>query len=134
MADVNGIEPGAASVLIVDDQEPFRAVARMVVTIADGFELAGEAQSGEEAVEMVRSEAPAMVLMDINLPGISGIEATRQLLATRPDTVVVLLSSYDSDSLPADAMTSGAVRYVHKEELSADVLCEIWAERTANGT
>ena len=126
--DVSTDAPGTASVLIVDDQEPFRAVARMVVGIADGFELVGEAESGEEAVALARTEAPAVVLMDINLPGINGIEATRRVLEDRPDTVVVLLSSYDAESLPADAATSGAARYVHKEEFSADVLREIWAE------
>ena len=121
----------AKSVLIVDDQEPFRAVARMVVGLADGFEVVAEAQTGEEAVSIAQDTAPQIVLMDINLPGINGIEATRRVLAARPATAVILLSTYDVDSLPADADTSGAVRYVHKEDFSPDVLREAWNQHPA---
>lgn len=118
----------AVSVLIVDDQAPFRAVARTVVGIAPGFEVVGEAGSGEDAVELAGRAEPAVVLMDINLPGINGIQATREIVARRPDTVVVLLSSYDADSLPSDAGTCGAARYLHKEDFGPAVLAEIWDE------
>ena len=103
-----------ASVLIVDDQEPFRAVARMVVSAADGLRGRGRGRvgrGGREARPAVRPHT--VVLMDINLPGINGIEATRQVLDERPGTAVILLSTYDADSLPADAESSGAARYVH---------------------
>lgn len=128
MDGVSGAGPEVASVLIVDDQEPFRAVARMVVGVCSDFEVLAEAENGERAVEIVRESAPALVIMDINLPGINGIEATRQVLSIRPETVVVLVSTYDADSLPADAATSGAARYVHKGEFSAAVLQEVYAE------
>jgi two-component system invasion response regulator UvrY len=121
---INDVE--TVSVLIVDDQPPFRAVARTVVGVAPGFEVVAEADSGEAAVERAASERPAMVLMDINLPGINGIEATRRILAADPATVVVLLSTYDAASLPADAHDCGAARYVHKEDLSPAVLREVW--------
>ena len=121
-------EMNTVNVLIVDDRAPFRAVARTVVGLASGFEVAAEAQSGEEAVDLALSEQPALVLMDINMPGIDGIEATREITTERPETVVVLLSTYDADSLPEDALSCGAARYVHKEDLSPSLLAEVWAE------
>lgn len=118
-------------VMIVDDQPPFRAVARTVVSLASGFEVSSEVDSGEEAVDEALRSRPSMVLMDINLGGINGVEATRRITTERPGTVVVLLSTYDADSLPDGAMTCGAARYVHKEDLSPQVLREIWDERHA---
>ncbi len=124
------------SVMVVDDQPPFRAVARTVVDIAPGFEVVAEAASGEEAVELAARRAPRLVLMDINLPGISGIDATRRIVADRPATVVVLVSTYSAEDLPTDAATCGAIRYVHKEDVSPAVLQEVWESahrlRTAN--
>jgi two-component system, NarL family, invasion response regulator UvrY len=110
------------TVLVVDDQEPFRAAARLVVRATGGFAVAGEAVSGEEAVALTAQLRPRLVLMDINLPGISGIEATRDLLSRHPETIVLLLSTYSSDELPDDAATCGARAYVHKSELAPDVL------------
>ncbi len=120
---------GDVSVLIVDDQAPFRAVARTGVDVASGFAVVGEAASGEEAVEMAAELHPAMVLMDINLPGINGIEATRRIVEADPDVEVVLLSTYRSDDLPADAGDCGAARYVHKEDFGPAILREIWSDR-----
>ena len=68
-------------VLIVDDQEPFRMAARMVVEATDGFDVVGEAETGEDSVAMAAELAPDLVLMDVNLPGINGLDATRQILA-----------------------------------------------------
>ena len=118
-------------VLIVDDQAPFRRAARMVVTATPGFDVVGEAESGEEAVELAESLEPGLVLMDINLPGINGIEATRQITAAHPGTVVMLLSTYQEADLPADAVSCGAARYVHKEQFGPDVVREVWSERKA---
>jgi two-component system invasion response regulator UvrY len=116
-------------VLVVDDQAPFRRAACMVVTATPGFDVVGEAESGEEAVELAESLEPRLVLMDINLPGINGIEATRQITAARPDTVVMLLSTYQEADLPADAVSCGAARYVHKEQFSPDVIRDAWRAR-----
>ena len=68
-------------VLIVDDQAPFRDVARTVVELTDGFEVVGEVETGEDSVTSARDLRPDLVLMDVNLPGISGLDATRQILA-----------------------------------------------------
>jgi two-component system, NarL family, invasion response regulator UvrY len=116
----------AVSVLIVDDQAPFRRAAAAVVRVTGGFDVVG---SGEEAVELAATLAPQLVLMDINMGGISGIEATRRITSERPDAVVVLLSTYQVDDLPADAADSGAVAYVNKEEFGPQVLQDVWAQR-----
>lgn len=116
------------SVLVVDDQAPFRAIARTVVSMTAGFELVGEADSGEVAVAMAARLAPDMILMDINLPGINGIEATRRIVADAPGTAVILLSTYAHDDLPDGAADCGAVRYVHKEDFEPSVLLEALSE------
>jgi len=117
----------ATTVLIVDDQMPFRMAARTVVGVTPGFEVVGEAKSGEEAVEQVATLHPELVLMDINMDGISGIEATRRITAEHPGTKVILLSTYDEEDLPGDARTCGALGYVHKEQFGPDVLIDMWS-------
>jgi two-component system invasion response regulator UvrY len=109
-------------VLIVDDQAPFRSAARSLVGLLKGWRVVGEAGSGEEAVATVTATRPGVVLMDINLPGISGIEATRQIVASAPGTAVVLLSTYAEQDLPADARSCGAVAYVRKDDLTPRLL------------
>jgi two-component system invasion response regulator UvrY len=112
-------------VLIVDDQPPFRAVARTVVSLLRGWQVIGEVATGEDAVQAVEASSPNVVLMDINLPGISGIEATRQIVRSHPSVRVVLLSTYQADDLPADALSCGAAAYVRKEDLTPGVLRDL---------
>jgi two-component system invasion response regulator UvrY len=117
----------ATTVLIVDDQMPFRMAARTVVGVTPGFEVVGEAKSGEEAIEQVAVLHPELVLMDINMDGISGIEATRRITTEYPETKVILLSTYDAEDLPGDARSCGALGYVHKEQFGPDVLIDMWS-------
>jgi DNA-binding NarL/FixJ family response regulator len=117
------------SVLVVDDQVPFRIAARAVLRRLAEFELAGEASSGREAIEMADRLHPELVLMDINMPQMSGIEATRQIVAAHPDTVVILCSTYDMRDLPSEAGSSGAAGYLNKEQLGADLLRRVWTQR-----
>jgi two-component system invasion response regulator UvrY len=116
------------SVLIVDDQLPFRAVARTVIGMTAGFEVAAEAESGEDAVSIADQRVPDLVLMDINLPGINGIEATRRIRASHPDIAVILLSTYSEADLPADARDCGAIAYVHKEDFGPALVRELWQQ------
>jgi len=117
------------SVLVVDDQAPFRSAARAVLGRLEGFEFAGEASSGPEAIELVDRLHPALVLMDINMPEMSGIEATRQITAAHPDVVVILCSTYDATDLPPAAAASGATAYVNKEQLASDTIRRLWEDR-----
>ncbi len=121
-------------VLIVDDQPAFRSAARAVVALAPDFEVAGEAESGESAIDMAARLRDGVVLMDINLGDVSGIEATRRITASRDDLVVVLMSTYTADDLPADAADCGAAAYVHKEDLAPALLEDLWGRRPAPGT
>ena len=134
MATTSALEDGTTTVrvLVVDDQSPFRRAANMVVRMSPGFEVVAEAESGEQAVEVAAAEHPDLVLMDINLPGINGIEACRQILAAE-QAVVILLSTYARDDLPSDAQASGALAYVHKEELTPNVLEDLWQGRNTGG-
>jgi DNA-binding NarL/FixJ family response regulator len=125
--------PAPTPVLVVDDQAPFRAIARQVVELTPGFAVVGEAETGEDAVRLAAELAPRLVLMDINMPGINGIEATRQIVATAPDTVVVLLSTYRESDLPADALACGARRYVHKEDFEPGVLLDAIGDQPVTG-
>lgn len=122
----------ALSVLIVDDQAPFRAIARQVVDLTPGFTVVAEAETGEDAVRIAAELTPDLVLMDINLPGINGVESTRRILTSAPTTSVILLSTYRESDLPADALDCGARRYVHKEDFEPGVLVEI-AEHPVTG-
>jgi DNA-binding NarL/FixJ family response regulator len=117
------------AVVVVDDQAPFRLAAKAVLRRIDCFELAGEASSGPEAIELVDALRPALVLMDINMPEMNGIEATRRILSAHPEVVVFLCSTYDVADLPPAAAVSGASAYVNKEQFGADTLRRLWAER-----
>jgi DNA-binding NarL/FixJ family response regulator len=126
-------EGATVRVLTVDDQRPFRVAAAAVVRRAAGFELVGEAPSGEDALRAVAELGPDLVLMDINMPGMGGIAATRAITAAHPP-VVFLCSTYQATDLPADAQDSGAAAYIDKEELASDLLSRLWAEhRPADG-
>ena len=115
-------------VLIVDDQAPFREAARAVVELTDGFEVAGEAETGEDAVDRARELVPDLVLMDVNLPGINGLEATRRILSGSAGRVVVLMvSTYEADEYAPRAAEAGAAGYIPKSEFEPDRLAEAWA-------
>ena len=129
MAQLGGDQEAEArvvQVLVVDDQAPFRAAARAVIARVPGFELVAEATSGEEAVEVVARILPAVVLMDINMGEMDGLEATRIITTNFPDTFVVLVSTYTEADMPPAARTCGAAAYVNKDELSPRALRRLW--------
>jgi DNA-binding NarL/FixJ family response regulator len=107
---------------VVDDQAPFRQAARAVVSVTPGFEVVAEAESGEEAIELAHTLEPDVVLMDVHLPGINGMTACRAIVAERPATTVLLLSTYREEDVPGDTASCGALAYVNKEMFGPDVL------------
>jgi DNA-binding NarL/FixJ family response regulator len=130
--DPEGDLPVSVRVLIVDDQEPFRMAARMVVEATDGFEVVGEAETGEASVDLARALEPDLVLMDVNLPGINGLEATRQILADRAATIVLLVSTYEEDEYAPRAAECGASAYIPKSVFAPDRLESAWEAATAS--
>ena len=115
---------GDVRVLVVDDQEAFRRAMTAVVEETDGFVVAGSAASGEDALLTAADVAPDLVLMDVHLPGIDGLEASRRLTQGGSGSVVVLLSTYDEDQV--EVAGSGAAAYVPKAAFGPDRLAEIW--------
>ena len=121
----------AVRVLIVDDQEPFRLAARAVVEMTDGFDVIGEAETGEDSIERARELDPDLVLMDVNLPGIDGLEATRRILAESKRAVVLLVSTYEAEEYAPRADEVGAAGYIPKSEFEPDRLEAAWTSATA---
>jgi DNA-binding NarL/FixJ family response regulator len=114
-------------VLVVADSVSFRRTAAAVVEATDGFQVAGCANSGEEAVVLAAAAWPDLVLMDVNLPGMDGVEATRRLHALSPAPVVILLSTCNQDDGEGWARESGAAGYVAKSSLGTERLEAAWA-------
>lgn len=118
-------------VLAVDDQEVFlRACARLVAA-TEGFCWAGGAGSGAEALRCVDDLAPDLVLVDVRMPEMDGLETTRRLVERNDRLVVVLVSVEPADDLPAALRTSGAVTHVRKHALSPSALRGLWAAHGA---
>jgi two-component system invasion response regulator UvrY len=110
-------------VWVVDDQASFRLATAATVAATDDFVMAGESETGESAIELLRDGGDGIVLMDIHMPGMGGIEATPRIRATLPDLMVLLMSTYDEEDLPAEAVDCGAAAYPPKEHLS---LTRLW--------
>ena len=115
-------------VLLVDDQTPFLRAMRAVLDETDGFEVVGEASSGEESILAAQELVPDLVLMDVNLPGMDGVEATARLRSVASPPIVLLLSTYDEDAGANLAAWCGAAGYLTKSALEPDSLRELWAE------
>ncbi len=115
-------------VVIVDDQEPFRRAGAAVIEAMDDFELVGVAETGEDSVELARALTPDLVLMDVNLPGMNGLEAARLLRRIDPAPVVVLLSTYDQSDYGDETHDCGAAAYLSKSAFEPDLLRRVWLD------
>jgi NarL family two-component system response regulator LiaR len=103
------------TVILVDDHEVVRRGVRAYLDTLEEFQVLGEAASGEEAIEMVKDLIPDIVLMDLIMPGMDGIETTRRIKAISPRTQVVVLTSYHEDAHIFPALKAGAISYILKD-------------------
>jgi DNA-binding NarL/FixJ family response regulator len=115
-------------VLTVDDQAVFRRVAGDVIEATPGFQSVGEVESGEEALEAVALTRPELVLLDVRMPGIGGIEAARRITSKHPDTLVILISIEDPADLAHATRGSGAATLVRKQDFRPALLRRIWED------
>lgn len=102
------------TVLIVDDHELVRAGIRSLLSTVNGLKVIGEAATGEEAVKLAREKHPHVVLMDVRMPGIGGLEATRKLLRTDPDLKIIALTVCGEEPFPSKLLQAGAAGYLTK--------------------
>ena len=122
-ADDDGAAP---RVLLVDDHDLFRTGLRNLLE-EQGVEIVGECGTGADALQLVRELAPDVVVMDLNMPGISGVEATRQITSVAPLTRVVVLTISDQDADVMDAILAGACGYLLKDSSIQELMRGIGA-------
>jgi DNA-binding NarL/FixJ family response regulator len=129
-------EPDAAlkvptvKVMAVDDHAVFRDAARDVVEATAGFEYVGDARSGEEALAIAERLDPDLILIDLRMPGIDGLETARRLKRSRPAATTVLISTADPETLPGEFATCGAVAFVRKQDFGPSTLRGLWSEHS----
>jgi DNA-binding NarL/FixJ family response regulator len=109
--------------LLVDDQSLFREALRTLLGLQDDFEIVAEAENGERAVALAKVHKPDVILMDLRMPVMGGVEATRRILAATPAARIVVLTTFEEDEEIFDALRAGALGYLLKA-CSADKLCE----------
>jgi DNA-binding NarL/FixJ family response regulator len=109
--------------MLVDDQSLFREALRTLLGLQDDFDIVAEAENGERAVALARVHKPDVILMDLRMPVLGGVEATRRVVAAQPASRVVVLTTFEEDEEIFEAMRAGAVGYLLKA-CSAEKLCE----------
>jgi DNA-binding NarL/FixJ family response regulator len=102
-------------ILLVDDQPLFREGLRTLLSVYPDFEVVGEAGNGQEAISLARSLLPTVALMDLQMPLLDGVEATRRLQEEQPDCRVIVLTTFDDDEMVFDGLRAGAVGYLLKD-------------------
>jgi DNA-binding NarL/FixJ family response regulator len=113
-------------VVVVDDQLVFRQVAREVIELTPGFEMVGDAASGEQGLAVVARLHPDLVLLDVRMPGIDGIETAARLQTEQPDVVVVLISIDEAAQMPRALASCGAAELVRKQDFGPSLLRRLW--------
>lgn len=112
-------------VLLADDQPLLRMGFRMVLEAHDGLVVVGEAANGAESVAAATDLAPDVIVMDVRMPGLDGIEATRQIVAARPDTRVLILTTFDIDEYAVDGLKAGASGFLLKDVPPSELVAAI---------
>jgi DNA-binding NarL/FixJ family response regulator len=129
-ADHRGARSGAPNhlrVMVVDDHDLFRSGLRRLLDGQDGLQVVAEARRGQEAVERAAEIQPDVIVMDVNMPGMSGIEATRAILETSTPPAVLMLTVSDADNEVLDAVLAGASGYLLKDAKLPDIVSAIRA-------
>jgi DNA-binding NarL/FixJ family response regulator len=116
----------SVTVLTVDDQAVFLGAAHDLIDATPGFEELGQATSGAEALALAAQLSPDLVLLDVRMPGMDGIETARRLLAADPGIVVVFISTESPADLSPSLDSAGAATYLRKHELSPAALRRVW--------
>jgi len=119
-----GVE-GPVKLLLVDDHPIVRSGLRMLFLSESGMQIVGEAGSGEEAIEAVRRLQPDVVIMDVSMPGMNGIEATRRIKAAHPQTAVLALTMYEDEQYFFEMLNAGASGYIPKRAAPDDLVSAI---------
>lgn len=109
-------------ILLVDDHELVRSGIRLILEEVASFTVVAEAKSGEEAIRYCRKDAPDIVLMDVNMPGIGGLEATKQIVRMSENTRVICLSMHCENPIPAKVMQMGAFGFITKDAESEEMI------------
>lgn len=112
-------------IMLVDDHRLVRAGLKRVLSEVPDMEIVGEAGTGEDALELTRSVIPDVVLMDINMPGIGGLEATRRLKQRLPDTRIIVVSMHLEEPYPSRMLAAGANGYISKDSAADEVVAAI---------
>jgi len=115
--------PTRLRILLVDDQSLFREALRTLLGLQPDFDIVAEAENGERALALAKVHRPDVILMDLRMPVLGGVEATRRIMQTMPASRVVVLTTFDEDEEIFEALRAGAVGYLLKA-CSADKLCE----------
>jgi DNA-binding NarL/FixJ family response regulator len=121
-------------VLVVDDQLVFRQVAHEVIDATDEFELLGEASSGAHALRAVCELDPDLVLLDVRMPEMDGIETAARLRAEHPRAVVVLITVEAASDLPGGTSSCGAAELVRKQDFGPALLRRVWGSHGPRST
>ncbi len=127
------LAPDRIRVLVVDDQELMRSALRMMVESQPDLELVGEAADGHEAVSVARSRAVDVVLMDLRMPKLDGIQATAAITAERPDCRVIALTTFDLDDYAFPAIRAGASGFLLKDARSEEIVEAIRTVHAGHG-
>lgn len=124
---IDSTDPVEISLLLVDDQPLVRMGFRLVIESEPGFRVIAEAADGETAIALVAEHRPDVVLMDVRMPGVDGIEATREIVATHPDCRVLVLTTFDLDDYAFAALRAGASGFLLKDALPQELISSIRA-------
>jgi DNA-binding NarL/FixJ family response regulator len=114
-------------ILIADDHEVARRGIRALLETREGWQVCGEAKDGREAVEFAASMKPQVILLDIGMPNLNGLEATRQILSTSPEVAILILTMHDSDNVIREVLRAGARGFLLKSDAGRDLLTAVEA-------